>query len=241
MNSKSSVEQIRQRFDNDVERFSNLETGQSAVMDAVLMLDLVAQAASAVTPKATHVLDIGCGAGNLTLRLLERLPNLNCTLVDLSQPMLDRAKERVSAATSGEVKILQRDIRDVVLQPHSFDIVLAGASLHHLREEREWRSVFTNCFDWLRPGGSMWISDMIQQTHPAVEAMMRERYIAYLTELKDATYARHVLDYIEAEDTPRPLEWQLGRLRIAGFEDVEILHKHALFAAFGGIKRVNSA
>ncbi len=27
---KSTVEQIRQRFDNDVERFSSLETGQSA-------------------------------------------------------------------------------------------------------------------------------------------------------------------------------------------------------------------
>jgi hypothetical protein len=27
---KSTVEQIRQRFDKDVERFSNLETGQSA-------------------------------------------------------------------------------------------------------------------------------------------------------------------------------------------------------------------
>lgn len=27
---KSSIEEIRQRFDGDVERFANLETGQSA-------------------------------------------------------------------------------------------------------------------------------------------------------------------------------------------------------------------
>jgi tRNA (cmo5U34)-methyltransferase len=32
--SKSTVEQIRERFDGDVERFSNLETGQSATIDA---------------------------------------------------------------------------------------------------------------------------------------------------------------------------------------------------------------
>ena len=31
---KSTVEEIRQRFDKDVERFSNLETGQSATIDA---------------------------------------------------------------------------------------------------------------------------------------------------------------------------------------------------------------
>jgi hypothetical protein len=96
---KSSVDEIRQRFDADVERFSNLETGQSATVDAPLAMALVAQAAAVTTPHARHVLDVGCGAGNYALKLLERLPNLDATLIDLSQPMLDRARERVSRAT----------------------------------------------------------------------------------------------------------------------------------------------
>ena len=89
--NKSTVEEIRQRFDADVDRFSNLETGQSATVDAPLAMSLIAEVAAAVTPKATSVLDVGCGAGNYTLKLLERLPNLNVTLIDLSRPMLDRA------------------------------------------------------------------------------------------------------------------------------------------------------
>ena len=44
---KSTVEEIRARFDADVERFSNLETGQLATVDAPLVLDLVTQAAAA--------------------------------------------------------------------------------------------------------------------------------------------------------------------------------------------------
>src|SRR6476619_975971 len=88
---KSSVDEIRRRFDADVERFSNLETGQSATVDAPLALDLVAAAAAATTPHARHVLDVGCGAGNYTLKLLQHCPNLDVTLVDLSRPMLDRA------------------------------------------------------------------------------------------------------------------------------------------------------
>ena len=44
---KSTVEEIRARFDNDVERFSNLETGQSATIDAPLALELIAEAAAA--------------------------------------------------------------------------------------------------------------------------------------------------------------------------------------------------
>jgi tRNA (cmo5U34)-methyltransferase len=32
LEDKSTIEEIRQRFDGDVERFSNLETGQSATI-----------------------------------------------------------------------------------------------------------------------------------------------------------------------------------------------------------------
>ena len=58
---KSTVDEIRRRFDADVERFANLETGQSATVDAPLAMALVAQAAAATTPHARHALDVGCG------------------------------------------------------------------------------------------------------------------------------------------------------------------------------------
>src|SRR4051812_39272069 len=122
---KSTVEEIRRRFDADVERFSNLETGQSATVDAPLALELVAEAAAATTPHAHHVLDVGCGAGNYTLKLLERLPNLDATLIDLSRPMLDRAGERVGRATAGRITAIQADIREVTLPDGEYDIVLA--------------------------------------------------------------------------------------------------------------------
>ena len=101
---KSTVDEIRQRFDADVERFSNLETGQSATVDAPLAMALVAQAAAATTPHALHVVDVGCGAGNYTLKLLEQMPNLDVTLIDLSQPMLDRATQRIRLATTGRLR-----------------------------------------------------------------------------------------------------------------------------------------
>src|SRR5262245_14163075 len=136
---KSTVEEIRQRFDADVERFSNLETGQSATIDAPLAMALIAEAAAATTPHARSILDVGCGAGNYTLKLLERLPNLDVTLIDLSRPMLDRARERVGRATSGRVTTIQADVREVALPDCGSDIVLAAAVLHHLRDDGEWR------------------------------------------------------------------------------------------------------
>src|SRR5438034_1157935 len=118
--SKSTPDQIRQRFDNDVERFSNLQTGQSAQIDSPLILDLISSSAAATNPDATHLLDVGCGAGNYTLKVLEKLGrnNLNITLIDLSQPMLDRAVQRIQPQTTGTITPLQGDIRDLDL-PHN--------------------------------------------------------------------------------------------------------------------------
>jgi tRNA (cmo5U34)-methyltransferase len=233
---KSTVEEIRRRFDADVERFSNLETGQSATVDAPLAMALIAEAAAATTPHARHVLDVGCGAGNYSLKLLEQLPNLDLTLIDLSRPMLDRATERVGRATTGNVQAIQGDIREVNLADQEFDIVLAAAVLHHLRTDAEWRAVFTAFHRALRPGGSVWVFDLVESSIPAVQRLQWRRYGEYLTRLKDDAYRDHVFAYVEREDTPRPLLFQLDLLREVGFAQVDLLHKTVCFAAFGGVK-----
>ena len=185
---KSTVDEIRERFDADVERFSNLETGQSATVDAPLAMTLIAQAAAATTPHARHVLDLGCGAGNYTLKLLESVPNLDVTLIDLSQPMLDRATLRVRQATAGRITAIPGDIREVALLDGQFDIVLAAAVLHHLRTDSEWRDVFASFHRALRPGGSVWVFDLVESSIPAVQQLMRKQYGDYLTRLKDESY-----------------------------------------------------
>ncbi len=233
---KSTVEQIRQRFDQDVERFSNLESGHSAAVDSPLVMDLMTRAAAATTPQARRVLDIGCGAGNYSLKMLAALPNLDVTLVDLSQPMLERARQRVGAATRGEVLTVQADIRDMELGNEQYDILLAAAVFHHLRGEDEWRAVFSKCYAALHPGGALWISDLIEHSTAAIQSLMWARYGEYLTAFRDEAYREQVFAYIEQEDTPRPLMFQVDLLREVGFARVEILHKNSVFAAFGGLK-----
>ena len=233
---KSSVSEIRERFDAEVERFSNLETGQTATMDATLVLDLIAQIAARTTPHARSLLDVGCGAGNYTLKLLSVLPNLDSTLIDLSPAMLERAQTRVSAATKGTVAVLEGDVRELDLGRERFDVIVAAAVLHHLRETGEWELVFSKFYDCLRPGGSIWISDLVAHANPGIQALMWERYGEYLVAFKGEEYRDTVYAYVEREDSPRPVLFQCELLRRAGFRDVEILHKNAVFAAFGAIK-----
>ncbi|MCC5928717.1 MAG: class I SAM-dependent methyltransferase [Cyclobacteriaceae bacterium] len=234
--NKSTLEEIQQRFDKDVERFSNLDTGQIATIDAKISLELITEAAKRIAPHAKNVLDVGCGAGNYTLMMLTKIPDLNCTLVDLSKPMIDKAYERVSQNTKGAVNILQGDIRTLELRENHYDIILAGAVLHHLRDDNDWETTFEKLFRLLIPGGCFMISDLITQDTPTLDEYIWERYGDYLESLGGKEYRKEVLDYIEKEDSPRSMNYQLELMKQLGFRKVEILHKNMCFGAFGGIK-----
>jgi len=235
--AKSTVAEIRARFDADVERFSNLETGQQATIDAPLALELITRAAVAATPRIGRVLDIGCGAGNNTLKLLQASPGFAADLLDLSAPMLDRARERVTAAGASSVRTFQADFREAGLPEGGYDVILAAAVLHHLRDDADWEAAFAKIHRLLAPGGSVWITDLVFHEIPEVHGLMWERYGSYLEGLGGAAYREKVFAYVDREDSPRPVTYQLDLLRRVGFAEVELLHKNSAFAAFGARKR----
>jgi tRNA (cmo5U34)-methyltransferase len=139
------------------------------------------------------------------------------------------------------VTAVQGDVREVDFAAGSFDVIVAAAVLHHLRADAEWEAVFAALHRWLRPGGSVWVSDLVDHANPFVRKMIWRRYGEYLSDLKgggDAgeRYRQAVFDYVDAEDTPRPLVYQLDLLRQCGFGQVEVLHMNTCFAAYGAVK-----
>ena len=222
--NKATNEQIRERFDKDVERFSNIETGQQTTIDAPITMELCTEAAKYANPDATELLDIGCGAGNYTLKMLSKIPDLNCVLNDLSMPMLQKASERVSQKTRGTVTIIQDDMRRLNLPDN------------HLRDDDDWELMFNNVYKALKPRGSFWISDLITHNAEPITKLFEDSYSRYLETLGGAEYRQKVLDYVRYEDTPRSLNYQLALLTKVGFSKIDILHKNSSFAAFGAIK-----
>jgi tRNA (cmo5U34)-methyltransferase len=233
--SKMTVEQIRDRFDNDVERFSDLARGHQAAVDSVIALDLISAASLAVTPHAVSLLDVGCGAGNWSVKLLSLKSGLEVTLLDLAPAMLERARERVLLAGASQVTQVECDIREAGFD-QGFDIIVASAVLHHLRDEAEWTEVFRQFYTLLNPGGSLWIYDLVDHELPEVAHLMKEHHGHHLVSIGGPEFRDEIFGNIEREDTPRPLSFQLDLLREAGFERVDVLHKNSRFAAFGAQK-----
>ena len=133
-------------------------------------------------------------------------------------------------------KTIQGDIRDIKLPNNHFDIILAGAVLHHLREDSDWEFVFKKLHESLTAGGCLLISDLLIQDHEGINQLIWGRYGDYLSQHGGKEYRQKVFDYIEKEDTPRSMVYQLDLMKKVGFSSVEVLHKNACFGAFGGIK-----
>jgi len=179
------------------------------------------------------VLDLGCGAGNYSLKLRESLPGARFTLVDLSTPMIERARQRLGGSVEAA---FASDLRDLDFPQGSFDIVVAAAVLHHLRTPAEWELITERLHRWLAPSGGVWIFDLVSHEIGPVQDMMWTRYGGYLDGLGGQAYRDRVFAYIDQEDTPAPLTFQIEQLRRAGFTRIDVLHKNSCFAAFGAVK-----
>jgi len=233
---KSTPEAIRQNFDQQVERFSNLVTGQTTAIDSPLCMELVARSAALLNPDAKQVMDLGCGGGNYAVKITSFLPDVDCTLIDLSANMLAVAEERVAANISGKVLAIQGDYRDIPLEENAYDVITAGTTLHHLREDMEWKSVFTKVFKALKPGGTFWINDIVISETSEINRMMLDGWLSILHKQVSPEEVDMYMERYESEDTPRTLSYQLDLMKQVGFRETIVLHKHFNFAAFGAIK-----
>ena len=233
---KSSPEAIRLNFDQQVERFSNIETGQTTAIDSPLCMELVARSAALLNPHAKNVMDLGCGGGNYAVKITSLLPDVDCTLIDLSANMLEAAQARVSANISGKVLTIQGDYREIPLEENTYDIITAGTTLHHLREDQEWELVFTKVFKALKPGGTFWINDIVISETGEINQLMMDGWLSVLRKQISPEKIEMYMGRYESEDTPRTLSYQLDLMKQVGFSKTIVLHKHFNFAAFGAKK-----
>jgi len=237
-NQKSSPDAIRNNFDQQVERFSNIETGQTTAVDSPLCMELVAQSAALLNPNAKRIMDLGCGGGNYAVKITSFLPDVDCTLIDLSANMLAKAEERVAANITGKVLAIQGDYREIPLEENAYDVITAGTTLHHLREDEEWESVFTKVFKALKPGGTFWINDIVISETEEITGMMLGGWLSMLKKQITQEEIEMYMERYESEDTPRTLSYQLDLMKQIGFRETIVLHKHFNFAAFGARKEL---
>ena len=150
--------------------------------------------------------------------------------------MLTRAEERIRKMGIASVHTYQSDFRASSFGESSFDCILAGAVLHHLRDDEDWKFAFKRFHTWLKPGGRIYVSDLAYFEVPDAQNVMWKRYGEYLESLGGKEYRSKVFAYIDKEDSPRSLPFQLDLLKSTGFSNYDVLHRNSVFACYFGVK-----
>ncbi len=155
------------------------------------------------------VLDAGCGTGRLTAELIEALPRGRVVGIDLSQNMLNSAREHLEPDFGDRLTLVACDFLHLPFR-QAFDVVVSTAAFHWVRDHDH---LFRNLHAILRPGG--WLEAQCGGG-PNVKRL-RDRVNALMAMPKYAAY----LDGFQEPWLFEDAEGAADTLRRAGFADVE--------------------
>ncbi|MEU2229581.1 MULTISPECIES: trans-aconitate 2-methyltransferase [Streptomyces] len=201
-----------------------------------VMLDMVE---ALVGPKP-RVLDLACGTGSITSRLLRRFPDATSVGVDLDPALLAIAEG--SFAGDERVTFVTADLKDpswaASLPYSSYDAVLTATALHWLHSG-PLTALYGQLAGLVRDGGVFMNADhMIDEATPRINAAERAQRHARMDREKAAGvldwadwWALAAKDPVLAEPTARRFEiygehadgdtpsarWHADTLRAAGF------------------------
>src|SRR6478735_7419079 len=147
-----------------------------------IMLDMV----EALVGTAPRVLDLACGTGSITARLLTRFPDATSTGVDLDPALLTIA--RGTFAGDGRVTFVTADLKDpdwpAALPHDSYDAVLTATALHWLHRE-PLADLYGQIAGIVRDGGVFLNTDhMPDPATPRINAADREQRHRRMDEAK---------------------------------------------------------
>lgn len=149
-----------------------------------IMLDMT----EALTGPAPRVLDLACGTGTITARLLDRLPGATSTGVDLDPALLAIAAG--TFAGDDRVSLVTADLADpdwrARLPYDTYDAVLTATALHWLHSD-PLADLYGQVADLVRDGGVFMNADhMTDGSTPRINAAERAQRHARMDVAKEA-------------------------------------------------------
>lgn len=179
-----------------------------------------------------RVLDLGAGTGLLSFLVARKFTKARITLMDISQEMLGKARERFIGMEE-RVEIIAGDYADGFAG--EFDVVISALSIHHLADADKIK-LFKNIYDALPDGGKFINADQILGPTPQIEQLYQETWLRQARDLGVSdTDLNAAMKRMQA-DKMSPLDSQLGWLQQAGFSSVHCWYQNHRFAVFSGQK-----
>ncbi len=122
-----------------------------------------------------RILDMGCGAGGLLLKIAEAHPNAACLGVDVDAHGIAQAEAAIAEAGLGDRVAAELTDGGDIAHDQEFDVVTMFEVLHELPLGVR-PQVLANAYKALKPGGHLFIID---ETYPSVAEDLTKREYSF--------------------------------------------------------------
>lgn len=189
------------------------------------MIESIVDLVAAVHP--TRVLDVGSGPGTLARAVLDRLPRVRVTAVEVSGPMVEAAR-RALAPFGNRATVVRADLG--TFQPDKpFDVVCSNLTLHNV-PYGEKPAALKAIHAWLAPHGVFVWGDFIRHDDIALQEHTVRYRMAFAHE---AGCPKRLIEWTfrkEAdEDAPLSMQGTSDTLAATGFHEATPVWMHDAF------------
>ncbi|MFC1885303.1 class I SAM-dependent methyltransferase [Thermodesulfobacteriota bacterium] len=190
-----------------------------------------------------NILDLGCGDGIVIYELLKIDNSIEATLIDGSEDMLNKARERLKDL--GNQHFIRASFQELMNKNtalQGYDFIVSSLAIHHLTME-EKTALFKTIYSHLNVDGFFLNIDVVLAPSDALERwylLLWKQWIderKSFLELEDGHYDDIIKRYKDNTDNkPDILAAQLNALQAIGFKNVDCFYKYGIFSMYGGNK-----
>ena len=179
---------------------------------------------------AARILDLGAGTGLLATFVRSWYPDTHIHLMDVSEPMLARARTRLASDPN-----VSFEVADYAIVPlgEGYDAIVSALSIHHLDHAAK-QALFAKIFASLRPGGVFVNAEQVAGPTSALDEFYKKLWLQQVREA--GATPDQIADslYRQQDDRCASVEDQLDWMRNAGFSDADCWFKDNRFAVLAG-------
>ncbi|MDR4479397.1 MAG: class I SAM-dependent methyltransferase [Nitrospira sp.] len=160
----------------------------------------------------SHVVDLGCGPGDIPIRFLRAFPDARVTAVDASRPMLDLAAEAIAGAgLASRITLCCERFQSLSL-PEPADALLSNSLLHHVPNPLQF---WFHLKQLAKPGACVLVMDLLRPESPEAAQAVVDTYAADEDPILKRDFYNSLLAAFTEDDVAAQLaEMNLSRLLI---------------------------
>lgn len=223
---------IKNHFENEAKEFDEIIVKLIPYYNQIV--DAMVDAIPFPNDRDIKVIDLGCGTGTISKKVLEKYPKAKITCVDIAEKMLEIAKYKLG--DSENFRYISGDFNSFEFDD-TYDVIVSSLALHHLATDEDKNKFYGKIYETLNEGGVFYNSDVVLGSSDYLIQMNMGKWKEFMIKNEGLEKVENKwLPNYYAEDSPCSLMKHLKMLEENRFKEVDVIWKYYNFSVYGGKK-----